>query len=128
MIIIALIALSVILLIGGKMPLLGGKVIRGIKARYIGASVLTISFCSFFLSAKVSLLLNILALAGIGGVYFLAKGEEPTEDEAKNMLFTSAKEEKKSYSSAVMGLIITFVIMVIFGGGAWLLIKFIRGN
>jgi len=127
MIIISLIILSAILLIGDKMPLLGGKVIRGIKARYIGASVLTISFCSFFLSAKVSLLLNILTLAGIGAIYFFAKGEEPSEDEAKTMLFTSAEDEKRTYSSATIGLIITVVIMIAFGGGAWLLIKLLRG-
>jgi len=127
MIIISLIILSAILLIVDKMPLLGGKVIRGIKARYIGASVLTISFCSFFLSAKVSLLLNILTLAGIGAIYFFAKGEEPSEDEAKTMLFTSAEDEKRTYSSATIGLIITVVIMIAFGGGAWLLIKLLRG-
>lgn len=109
------------------MPLLGGKVIKGIKVRYASALLLILSVCSFFLSTKVSVILNVLTLAGIGGVYFFAKGEAPTEDEAKTMLFTSAEDEKRTYSSATMGLIITVVIMIAFGGGAWLLIKLIRG-
>lgn len=127
MISIAIIILSVILLVSGKMPLLGGKVIRGIKVRYASALILALSVCSFFLSTKLSVIFNVLILAGIGGVYFFVKGEDPTENEAKTMLFASAEDEKKSYSSAVMGLIITVVIMVAFGGGAWLLIKLIRG-
>ena len=127
MISIALIILSVILLISGKMPLLGRKVIRGIKVRYTGALILALSVCSFFLSTKLSVILNVLTLAGICGVYFFVKGEAPTENEAKTMLFTSAQDEKKTYSSATVGLIIAVVIMVAFGGGAWLLIKLIKG-
>ena len=127
MISIALIILSVILFVSGKMPLLGGKVIKGIKVRYASALLLTLPVCSFFLSTKVSVILNVLTLAGIGGVYFFVKGEAPTEDEAKTMLFKSAEDEKRTYSSATMGLIITVVIMIAFGGGAWLLIKLIRG-
>ena len=127
MISIALIIVSVSLLVYGKMPLLGGKIIRGARVRYVGALILAISVCSFFLSTKLSVLLNILTLAGIGGSYFFLKGEDPTESEAKTMLFTSAHDEKKAYLSATMGLIITVLIMVAFGGGAWLLIKLIRG-
>ena len=127
MISIALIIVSVILLISGKMPLLGGKVSRGVKVRYAGALILAFSVGSFFLSTKLSVILNILTLAGIGSAYFFIKGEDPTENEAKTMLFTSAQDEKKTYSSATVGLIITVAIMVAFGGGAWLLIKLIRG-
>ena len=127
MISIALVILSVILLISGKMPLLGAKVIRGIKVRYAGALILSLSVCSFFISTKLCLIFNVLTLAGIGGVYFFVKGEDPTEDEEKTMLFSSAQDEKKTYSSATVGLIIAVVIMVAFGGGAWLLIKLIRG-
>jgi hypothetical protein len=83
--------------------------------------------CSFFLSKKLSIILNIFILAVISGVYFFARGEDPTIDEAKYMLFKSAKDEKKTYSSTAKGLIITVVIMIVFGGGAWMLIKIIRG-
>lgn len=127
MITIALVILSLTLLVSGKMPLLGGKVTMGSKVRYAGVLILALSVCSFFLSTKLSLIIIILTLSGIGGVYFFVKGEDPTEDEAKTMLFSSAQDEKKTYSSATMGLIITVVIMVAFGGGAWLLIKLIRG-
>ena len=127
MISIALIIVSVSLLIYGKIPLLGGRIIRGARVRYAGALILAISVCSFFLSTKLSVILNILTIAGIGGAYFFVKGEDPTAKEAKVMLFTSAQDEKKAYSSATVGLIITVVIMVAFGGGAWLLIKLIRG-
>jgi len=127
MISIALIIVSVGLLIYGKMPILGGKIIRGIKVRYAGALILVISVCTFFLPTKLSVILSVLTLAGIGGSYFFLKGEDSTASEVKTMLFTSANDEKKAYSSATMGLVITVVIMVAFGGGAWLLIKLIKG-
>lgn len=127
MISIALLIVAVILLISGKMPLLGGTIIRGIKVRYAGVLILALSACSFFLSTKLSVILNALTIAGIGGSYFFIKGERPTADEAKKMLFTSAQDEKKAYSSATVGLIVAVVIMVAFEGGAWLLIKIIRG-
>lgn len=127
MISIALIIVSVGLLIYGKMPLLGGKIIRGVKVRYAGALILAISVGTFFLPTKLSVILSVLTLAGLGGSYFFLKGEDPTAGEAKTMLFTSAHDEKKAYSSATMGLVITVLIMVAFGGGAWLLIKLIRG-
>jgi hypothetical protein len=127
MISIGLIILSVILLISGKMPLIGGKLIRGDKVRYGGALVLALSVNSFFLSTNLSVILDVLTLAGICGVYFFVDGEAPTEIEAKTMLFTSAQDEKKTYSTAAVGLIITVVVIVACGGGAWLLIKLIRG-
>lgn len=127
MISIALIIVSVGLLIYGKMPLLGGKIIRGVKVRYAGAIILVISVCTFFLPTKLSVILSVLTLAGIGGTYFFLKGEDPTANEAKTMLFTSTHDEKMAYSSATMGLVITVVIMVVFGGCAWLLIKLIKG-
>jgi hypothetical protein len=127
MISIALIIVSVGLLIYGKMPLLGGKIIRGVKVRYAGVLILLISVCTFFLPTKLSLILSGLTLAGLGGAYFFLKGEDPTAIETTTMLFSSTHDEKKAYSSATKGLVITVVIMVAFGGGAWLLIKLIKG-
>ncbi len=127
MISIALIIVSVGLLIYGKMPLYGGKIIRGIKVRYAGALILVIAVSTLFFSPKTSLILSLLCLAGVAATYFFITGEEPTENEAKEMLFASVQDEKKSYSSAIMGLIMTVVIMVAFGGCAWLLIKLIKG-
>ncbi len=124
----ALIFLSVILIIAAKMPLLGGKILRGGRVRFIGALTLAVSSCSFFLSKKLGMILNLFILAVISGVYFFARGEAPSIDEAKNMLFKSAKDEKKTYSSSAKGLIITILIMIVFGGGAWMLIKIIRGH
>jgi hypothetical protein len=63
----------------------------------------------------------------MGGSYFFIKGEDPTVNEAKTMLFASAHDEKNAYSSVTIGLVITVVIMVAFGGGAWLLIKLVKG-
>lgn len=127
MISIALLIISVVLLIYGKMPLLGGKIIRGKKVRHAGGLILAISAFTFFLPSKLSLILSFITVAGIGGAYFFLKGEDPTEKEKKAMLFTTAHDEKKAYSSATKGLIITVILMVAFGGGVWLLIKLIRG-
>jgi hypothetical protein len=128
MITAALILLSAGLLISGKMPVLGGKVIRGAKVRYAGALIFLISVCSFFLSRKISLTINVLILVAIVVAYFFLKGEAPTEAEAKTMLFSSAEDEKKTYSTAIVSLIVFFIIILVFSGGVWLLLRLIKGT
>lgn len=127
MISIALIIVSAGLLIYGKMPLYGGKIIRGIKVRCAGAFIFAISVSTLFLFPKISLILSILVFAGVAASYFFIDGDATTKNEAKEMLFTSKRDEIEAYSSATMGLIIAVLIMVAFGGDAWLLLKLIKG-
>lgn len=97
MISIALIIISIILMISGNMPLLGGKRARGSLVRIGGGILLCLSILTMLAPKNVSFILMIFIFGMLAGVYFFAKGEEPTEDEAKLYGFRSSKDELKTY-------------------------------
>ena len=126
MISIALITLSLVLIFTGKMPLVGGKAIKGQKVRIGGLLMLALSGFSIFVATKMSLLLNSLVIIGVIGAYFFLKGDIPNRGETGKGLFTSKAEEKKTYSQALLGLLIAIAIMILFVVGIFLLLMIIR--
>ena len=126
MISIALIIISLVLIFTGKMPLVGGKAMKGQNVRIGGLLMLALSGGSIFVAIRISLLLNLLVIISVIGVYFFVKGDVPDRDEEG--LFTSEAEEKKTYSQAISGLLIAIAMMILFVVGIFLLLMIIRGG
>lgn len=128
MISLALIILSLALIFAAKMPLVGGKTIKGQKVRIGGLLMLALSGCSLFAETKINLLLNSLVILVVVSAYFFIKGGIKERVETEEGLFTSESEEKKTYSKALLGLLIALTIMILFTVGVFLLLKIIRGG
>ena len=126
MISIALIIISLVLIFTGKMPLVGGKAMKGQNVRIGGLLMLALTGGSIFVATRISLLLNLLVIISVIGVYFFVKGDVPDRDEEG--LFTSEAEEKKTYSQAISGLLIAIAMMILFVVGIFLLLMIIRGG
>lgn len=125
MITIALVLMSISLIIGGNMPLLGGKRVRGIWVRIGGFVLLALSFLFSYLPSKQSLIVLVSILVLLALVYLFVKGEEPTKKESKSNLFSYSKDELKTYFDAAKGILIFFVVMACMFGALLLTISFI---
>ena len=127
MINVALAIIFAIIFISGKMPLVGGRMIRGTRARLVGASAFAISFISLFLPTNLNILLNLIVIVILSAIYFLARGEPQHLNKRGANQFASIEEEKITYKYSLIGLGFTAAILFVIGGVVWLLVTFIKG-
>lgn len=123
---IILIFLSVLFLVLGKIPIWGGKILIGKKARYIGFILLILSCGLIAGPRQISLPLMIVIIFFMSKIYFFTKSNSLVDDKKKGYLFTSIEEEKSTYLNVAIGLTIALVVMGILGELTQILIQIIR--
>lgn len=107
----ALAVIAICLIFGGRFPVAGGRVLRGGKPRLLGALTLPFGIGGVFVPGGLGLLVAGIPLAILSAVYFLAKGEEPTPDEARWLPFASPPDKEKTFLQTLASLAIFFLVL-----------------
>lgn len=108
----ALAVIAFCLIFGGRLPLYGGRILRGSKARLLGALILPFAVGGVFVPGVVGLWLTGIPLVTLAVVFLLATGEEPTANEAKWLPFDSATESTNPALRALGFLVLFLVVLV----------------
>jgi len=108
----ALAVIAFCLIFGGRLPLYGGRILRGSKARLLGALILPFAVGGVFVPGVIGICVAGIPLTTLVTVFFLAKGEEPTANEAKWLPFASPAEGPNPALRAFGFLVLFLVVLV----------------
>jgi len=108
----ALAVIAFCLIFGGRLPLYGGRILRGNRPRLLGAIILPFAVGGVFAPGVIGICVAGIPLATLAAVFFLAKGQEPTANEARWLPFASPPESKNPTLQAFGCLVIFFLLLV----------------
>ena len=111
MMFIILLILSLPLVITGKMTLLGGRTIQGKMVRIFGIGLFLLSMATSYFPESLSLSLFLIAMVFYLSAYFFTVGKEPTKDEKRLCGFKSEKDELRTYSISLQGIMAFLIVL-----------------
>jgi len=109
----ALAVIAFCLIFGGRLPLYGGRILRGNRPRLLGALILPFAVGGVLVPGVIGICVAGIPLTTLVTVFFLAKGEEPTANEAKWIPFDSATGGTNSALRAFGFLVIFFLALAV---------------
>ncbi len=107
----ALAVIAICLIFTGRFPVAGGKVLRGWKPRLLGAIALPFGIGGVFVQGVFGLVVPGIPLAVLCAAYFLARGEDPTADEARWLPFGSPPDKERTFLQALASLVVFFLVL-----------------
>lgn len=123
MITIASIIFGIVLVIQGKAPVFGARIVEGKSVRLLGTAIIILSIFSFFTPVKFHRWIFGFEILILIIFYYFVKGRKRTDDEKKDSFALSKNEEADMFKGLIKGILITVAVLGVLSVGIVLILK-----